>query len=86
MNVSSFRGYIFAGALLCAAAFAPAASAQVYITEWMYNGNGTTGEYIEFTNLGSTAVDSRRCLVAAVWCGWLGWLGSQSETSLATPA
>jgi predicted extracellular nuclease len=23
----------------------------------MYNGNGTTGEYIEFTNLGATAVD-----------------------------
>jgi predicted extracellular nuclease len=57
MNVSSFRQFIFAGAALAAAAFAPVASAQVYITEWMYNGNGTTGEYIEFTNLGSTAVD-----------------------------
>lgn len=57
MNVSSFRQFIFAGVALAAAAFAPVASAQVYITEWMYNGNGTTGEYIEFTNLGSSAVD-----------------------------
>lgn len=57
MNVSSFRQFIFAGVALAAAAFAPVASAQVYITEWMYNGNGTTGEYIEFTNLGATAVD-----------------------------
>lgn len=43
------------GALLAAAAAAQAQ--QVQITEWMYNGNGATGEYIEFTNLGSTAVD-----------------------------
>ncbi|MBL8267866.1 lamin tail domain-containing protein [Steroidobacter sp.] len=57
MNVSSLRQFILAGAVLGSAAFAPLASAQVYITEWMYNGNGTTGEYIEFTNLGSTAVD-----------------------------
>jgi predicted extracellular nuclease len=57
MNVSSFRQLILAGAALAAAVFTPLASAQVYITEWMYNGNGTTGEYIEFTNLGSTAVD-----------------------------
>lgn len=57
MNVSGFRQSVFAAAALAAAAFAPVASAQVYITEWMYNGNGTTGEYIEFTNLGSTAVD-----------------------------
>lgn len=34
-----------------------AVHAQVQITEWMYNGNGPTGEYIEFTNLGTTAVD-----------------------------
>lgn len=33
------------------------AQAQVQVTEWMYNGNGGTGEYVEFTNLGSTAVD-----------------------------
>jgi predicted extracellular nuclease len=57
MNVSSVRKFLFAGAALSAAAFAPLASAQVYITEWMYNGNGETGEYIEFTNLGNTAVD-----------------------------
>ncbi len=57
MNVSLLRNFLFAGAVASSAAFAPAASAQVYITEWMYNGNGTTGEYIEFTNLGNTAVD-----------------------------
>jgi predicted extracellular nuclease len=39
--------------LLCAGG----AQAQIQITEWMYNGNGATGEYVEFTNLGSTAVD-----------------------------
>lgn len=33
------------------------AFANIQITEWMYNGNGTTGEYVEFTNLGSTAID-----------------------------
>lgn len=57
MNLSGFRGFIFAATALAAAAFAPLASAQVYITEWMYNGNGATGEYIEFTNLGASAVD-----------------------------
>jgi predicted extracellular nuclease len=36
---------------------ATAAQANVQITEWMYNGNGATGEYVEFTNLGSTPVD-----------------------------
>ncbi|TDP72415.1 lamin tail domain-containing protein [Roseateles toxinivorans] len=36
---------------------AMAAQAKVEITEWMYNGNGKTGEYIEFTNLGASAVD-----------------------------
>lgn len=30
---------------------------NIQITEWMYNGNGATGEYIEFTNLGESAVD-----------------------------
>ncbi len=55
----SFQKFV-AGAVLSSAAFAPLASAQVYITEWMYNGNGETGEYIEFTNLGSTAVDFTR--------------------------
>jgi len=33
------------------------AFANIQITEWMYNGNGATGEYIEFTNLGGTPVD-----------------------------
>lgn len=40
-----------AGATLAACA----AQADVQITEWMYSGAG--GEYIEFTNLGTTAVD-----------------------------
>jgi MYXO-CTERM domain-containing protein len=31
------------------------ANADVYITEWMYSGSG--GEFVEFTNTGSTAVD-----------------------------
>jgi predicted extracellular nuclease len=57
MNVSSLRKFLCVGALFGSAAFAPLASAQVYITEWMYNGNGGTGEYIEFTNLGTAAVD-----------------------------
>lgn len=44
--------------MLCAAALAAgSAQAQVQITEWMYNGNGGTGEYVEFTNLGSAPVD-----------------------------
>lgn len=34
-----------------------AAHADVQITEWMYNGAGATGEYIEFTNLGTSTVD-----------------------------
>lgn len=42
------------GLALALAAAAPA-MAQVQITEWMYSGN--SGEYIEFTNLGATAVD-----------------------------
>ena len=38
-----------------AGAVAPQPSVQ--ITEWMYNGNGATGEFVEFTNLGNAAVD-----------------------------
>lgn len=34
-----------------------AAHADVQATEWMYNGADATGEYIEFTNLGNSAVD-----------------------------
>ena len=41
-------------AALVTTASAPAV-AQVQITEWMYSGAG--GEFIEFTNLGSSAVD-----------------------------
>lgn len=44
-------------ALGLGAAAAHAADSGIQITEWMYNGNGATGEYIEFTNLGTTAVD-----------------------------
>lgn len=43
-------------AALALLATAPA-FANIQITEWMYNGNGATGEYVEFTNLGGTAVD-----------------------------
>jgi len=43
--------------LIAAALAAGGAQAQVQITEWMYNGNGGTGEYVEFTNLGTAPVD-----------------------------
>lgn len=46
---------LFAAAPALALATAPAPNIQ--ITEWMYNGNGKTGEYIEFTNMGAVAVD-----------------------------
>ncbi|MEZ5637055.1 MAG: lamin tail domain-containing protein [Burkholderiaceae bacterium] len=58
--------------LAVAIAAAAPAMAQVQITEWMYSGN--SGEYIEFTNLGSSAVsfagwvyddDSRHSTAAA---------------------
>ncbi len=42
-------------ALLLGLCAASAAQANVQITEWMYSGPG--GEFIEFTNLGSTPVD-----------------------------
>ncbi len=42
-------------AALFAAAISTPALAQVEVTEWMYSGTG--GEFIEFTNLGATAVD-----------------------------
>lgn len=48
-----FRG-LGAAALLSSCV---AAQAQIEITEWMYNGNGKTGEYVELSNLGSSAVD-----------------------------
>ncbi|HEY1091298.1 MAG TPA: lamin tail domain-containing protein, partial [Burkholderiaceae bacterium] len=46
-----FRPLIAAALALAATA----ASAQVRITEWMYGGAGP--EYIEFTNLGSSAIN-----------------------------
>lgn len=46
--------FMLSALLLAAGA---SAHAQIEITEWMYNGNGPTGEYVEFTNLGPTAVD-----------------------------
>ena len=58
--------------LTTALALAAPAMAQVQITEWMYSGN--SGEYVEFTNLGNSAVnfsgwvyddDSRFSTVAA---------------------
>ena len=63
-------------ALATALALAAPAMAQVQITEWMYSGNdnNVSGEYIEFTNLGTNAVnfsgwvyddDSRSSTVAA---------------------
>ncbi len=42
-------------ALLIASPLTASAAANVQITEWMYKGNG--GEFIEFTNMGSSAVD-----------------------------
>jgi hypothetical protein len=55
--VHALRRCAVASAICATSIFAQSASAQVYITEWMYNGNGGTGEYIEFTNLGATSVD-----------------------------
>lgn len=41
------------------ALFAPVAGAQIVITEWMYNGlgSGNIGEFVEFTNIGTTPID-----------------------------
>ena len=44
-------------ATVLAAGLANAAHADVRITEWMYNPVKTSGEFIELTNLGTTAVD-----------------------------
>ena len=56
MKKNALRGLI--AAILVVAPLAASAAVQapsVQITEWMYGGNG--GEFIEFTNLGTTAVD-----------------------------
>jgi len=39
------------------ASIAPLASAGMYITEWMYDGNASGQEYIEFTNVGAAPID-----------------------------
>lgn len=45
---------VLAGMMLLAAAV-QMSEAGIFITEWMYDGLG--GEFVEFTNIGSTAVD-----------------------------
>ena len=47
--------FIKIAALAAAAIASTAAQSQVVITEWMYKGG--VGEFVEFTNLGSTAID-----------------------------
>lgn len=55
MSIKSLRPLAI---LLGLAAIVPAANADpVRITEWEYNGSGSSAEFIEFTNLGTTAVD-----------------------------
>lgn len=52
------KKFILLGASLACTLPLPSKAAMV-ITEWMYNGLGTggLGEFIEFTNTGSTAID-----------------------------
>ncbi len=47
---------VLTGVLSCGLASGAHAANSVFITEWAYNG-GPAGEFIEFTNLGTTAVD-----------------------------
>lgn len=47
--------FIKIAAIAAAAIASTAAQAQVAITEWMYKGG--VGEFIEFTNIGSAAID-----------------------------
>lgn len=47
--------FIKIAAAVATAFVSVAAQAQIVITEWMYKGG--VGEFIEFTNIGSTAVD-----------------------------
>ncbi|WP_018412234.1 lamin tail domain-containing protein [Methyloversatilis thermotolerans] len=53
MKTRTLSGLI--AAIATSSAFA--AGPDIQITEWMYNGADETGEYIEFTNMGSSAVD-----------------------------
>ncbi len=48
-----------AGAILAVSgtAMADAVSEDIRITEFMYKGEGSPGEFVEFTNMGTTAVD-----------------------------
>lgn len=55
--MTKFPRAIVAALLIASPLVAFAATPNVQITEWMYNGNGATGEYIEFTNLGNSAVN-----------------------------
>lgn len=50
------RSHALAAALAAALATGPAL-ADVQVTEWMYSPVGSGGEYIEFTNVGTTPVD-----------------------------
>lgn len=54
MNKKSLLRSAVAGGLMLAS-IGQASAAGVYITEWMYKGNG--GEFIEFTNLSDSAVN-----------------------------
>jgi predicted extracellular nuclease len=45
------------GVILAVLAMAISANANVLITEWMYQGTSTKGEFVELTNIGSTSVD-----------------------------
>lgn len=53
--MKTFDRFARLGAMALCLAASGASQAQVQITEWMYSGPG--GEFVEFTNLGSSAVD-----------------------------
>lgn len=57
-NISTFR-LLVAATLLTSAMIgsAQAAVTGIKISEWMYNPVGSPGEFVEFTNFGSTAID-----------------------------
>ncbi len=58
MNHKTIVKLLAAGAMLSGLInTAEASVTNVKITEWMYNSSGSVGEFIEFTNLGSTAVN-----------------------------
>jgi len=46
-------------ALGLSVSLASVASGEIVISEWMYNGagSGSTGEFVEFTNIGTSSVD-----------------------------